>query len=599
MPRGFTVEEFDRRIQHASKKHYPIIPTAIGHCTYFKRSALTIVGSFDTAFSPGYGEEVDFSQRAVMAGFCHVLADDLFVLHKGSRSFNSESDLARTTRVRRIRQTHEREIAIRYPWYHTWIQTIERDTRSPLSLALESARMATLGRDILLDATSIRDVITGTQTVTLALAHALCETKASDARLTLLVNDGLDRRLLLDLDTLADRVITLSELERGHHIFDLVHRPFQLESHEQLRRYRKIARRTVITQLDFIAYANPSYFSRTVDWLRYQALTKRAMASADGIAFISADSLSDARHQGIDVPAERARVTYLGVDHQWPEDDEIGPAVRALETTPFVLVLGTDFRHKNRLYALDILHSLIERHTWPGLLVFAGPKVFAGSSAAEEALRRIEHPTLAPRVRYMEQISESEKRWMLAHAAIVLYPSIYEGFGIVPFEAASVGTPTLSSDFTSLHEVLGDEVRYLRMNDADADAAMVWGMIANPQEAADQVARILARSGAFTWKNVARETWDLYRDILALPPRATSYDGVSTDKLLTMSDREQNEMLELQAWAHKLQDDYQELQAWATHLAALATEQQQTPPPYPPSLAFRIKHRIQGRQKPR
>ena len=74
-------------IRERSLRIRPSLPTAVGHCMFVRRSALDLVGDFDPAFSPGYGEEVDFSQRCLRAGLSHVLADDVLVLHHGGGSF--------------------------------------------------------------------------------------------------------------------------------------------------------------------------------------------------------------------------------------------------------------------------------------------------------------------------------------------------------------------------------------------------------------------------------------------------------------------------------------------------------------------------------
>ena len=49
-----------------------------------------LIGDFDSEFTPGYGEEVDFSQRCRANGLCHVVADDVFVLHHGGGSFTED-----------------------------------------------------------------------------------------------------------------------------------------------------------------------------------------------------------------------------------------------------------------------------------------------------------------------------------------------------------------------------------------------------------------------------------------------------------------------------------------------------------------------------
>ena len=112
-------------------------------------------------------------------------------------------------------------------------------------------------------------------------------------------------------------------------------------------------------------------------------------------------------------------------------------------------------------------------------------------------------------------------KWsLLRRAALVLYPSINEGFGIVPFEAAEAGTPTLSTRYASLAEVLGDDVLSLALHDVDADAATAWSILSDPAVAARQTERIRARGERFTWSAVAQRTWAFYERVLHMPRRA-------------------------------------------------------------------------------
>ena len=101
LPDGMTAADAARRVAAGSLRLRPSIPTAIGHCVYIRRAALDLVGGFDESFAPGYGEEVDFSQRAVAHGFRHVCADDVFVFHRGGSSFGASprwSSARRATR---------------------------------------------------------------------------------------------------------------------------------------------------------------------------------------------------------------------------------------------------------------------------------------------------------------------------------------------------------------------------------------------------------------------------------------------------------------------------------------------------------------------
>ena len=132
-PPGLSITETDARIARASPRLYPRIPTGIGHCLYVRRSALDLVGGFDEAFSPGYGEEVDFCQRCLAHGLRHVVADDLYVFHRGAGSFGS---------TRSARQdANEEELNRRYPYYARAVHEAATSQAHPLARSLAAARL--------------------------------------------------------------------------------------------------------------------------------------------------------------------------------------------------------------------------------------------------------------------------------------------------------------------------------------------------------------------------------------------------------------------------------------------------------------------------
>lgn len=513
---GWSLAQVDARIQEKSLQLRPIIPTAIGHCVYFKRLALDAVGYFDESFAPGYGEEVDFSQRAVMQGFIHVLADDLFVYHKGSRSF--AGDEAARKRKEQVQQSHEELLRQRYPWFHPWKDQVRADARSPLAIALERARAALLGYRIAIDATCMGGPTTGTQVLTLELIRALAKRYGDQARFTVIVRDTMPDDQWVALLPLVSEVVSLSQLqEREPCSFDLIHRPFQIREQDDWRFLQHVARRCVISQLDFIAFANPSYAQDYISWYDYRDLTQSVLEEADGVAFISQAVADDANQYGCQIPAERSCVTYIGTDHI--TSATTAPPGFSEADRPFILILGTDFRHKNRIFILDLFRILTKSYNWAGDIVFAGPHVAWGGSAQEEFSFLSAHPGLQSRIHHLGAVSDSEKDWLMAHATLVLYPSTCEGFGLVPFEAAALGTPTLTTRLTALGEVLGPGVMYLDTLDPELGAAVVWALLSDPELAQRQVAAIQSRAQEFTWDKVAERTWQFYETILALSPR--------------------------------------------------------------------------------
>jgi hypothetical protein len=120
-------------------------------------------------------------------------------------------------------------------------------------------------------------------------------------------------------------------------------------------------------------------------------------------------------------------------------------------------------------------------------------------------------------------VSEAENKWLWEKATLLLFPSIYEGFGLVPFEAAAVGTPSLTTRSTALSEVLGDRPIYLESLDAEAGAQVIWSLLSQPDLVREQLAAIQAMASTFKWRDVAAKTWDFYRRILEMPPRLPGY----------------------------------------------------------------------------
>lgn len=544
LPAGLSLEEIDRRISREAARSYPALPTAVGHCIYFKRLALDLVGYFDQAFAPGYGEEVNFSQSARLLGLTNVLADDLFVYHKGSRSFNNAE--AR----QRLRDSHDEIIRQRYPWYEAEIGEAMSLPDSPLALALQRARYALLGYHIGLDATCLDGTKNGTQVLTLELTQALARQKSDNVRLTLFTSDTAKPADLLGVEKLVDEVLTVSAVKKlTQPAFDLVHRPFQVYSLEDLELLQKVARRFVVTQLDGIAFATPAYAPDADWWLKLRHFTRLTFGASDGVIFISQEAHQETARQGLAVDEKRASVTYLGLDHQLHQSAPKAPreAEHLLER-PFILMLGTNYHHKNRAFALRLFARLVEQTGWDGNLVFAGSNKAAGGSTLEEQQEIERHPALSGRNIDLGAVGEGEKQWLLAKAALLLYPSTVEGFGMVPFEAAQVGTPALTARTSSLAEVIGEDAVYLESFDPAEEARTVWQLLSRPEAAKRQVTALRERARNFTWAKVAQETLAFYRQILGQAPHLPQAI---------------NQQL---AQYSELTQEYQKLQGWSAEL---------------------------------
>ena len=293
----------------------------------------------------------------------------------------------------------------------------------------------------------------------------------------------------------------------------MVHRPFQVSSHEDLAFLERLGERIVVTHQDLIAFRNPGYFRSFKAWTAHRRLTMHALALADRVVFFSRTAAEEAVAEEL-VEQERTEVVYLGTDHtldELPAVEEPPNSLAKLNGRPFLLCLGTDFVHKNRDFVLRVLAALRQDHGWQGGLVFAGPHVPVGSSASDEASFLAFHPELADVVADVAAVDEGTKRWLLRHAALMIYPSVHEGFGLVPFEAAEAGLVCAFAAQTSLAELLPRPLALIEQWDAEATAARIAPYFSSNKLRTEHVAAVRAVAASLTWRQAARGLLDVYR----------------------------------------------------------------------------------------
>ncbi len=508
IPNGLDVVEASRRIASVSQLTRPTIPTAIGHCFLIKRRALNLVGGFDTTFGTGYGEEVDFSQRLIQIGLRHIVADDVFVFHKGSSSFTSSA---------RPQQLANDEIVYqRYPTYRGGVSRFASDPYSPLAAAINRASFQLRQPTIAIDGHCFGWAWAGTQQLTFEVIRSLAEGRP-EQKFVVLFSEHAPKHIvdeIINVPNVSAEVIP-NIMEDRQYRFDLVIRPHQVNSTEELRWLKRIAGRCIVGQLDFISYHNPTYFASDHEWLSQRELTRLTLASVDGVAWISDYSLEDGRRSGVVSGNAVHRVTFCGTNPSHRTSTAQRPATLH-STSRLITVLGVNYLHKNRIFALRVLQQLISQ-SFDCHLVLAGatPKFGSASQAEQEFLAA--HPELFNHVTILDALSEEEKQWLVSHSSLILYPSLAEGFGLVPFEAARLGTPTLSSRLTSLDEILPLDIPTVVEFDVDRTAEQIVHILSDSAVGTSIVEELIKRGNLFTWQRAGREFLSLIDEVLGSP----------------------------------------------------------------------------------
>ena len=516
VPGGLSVDDAARRIAAGSPQLRPRIPTAIGHCTYVKRIAMDVVGYFDPVFSPGYGEEVDFCQRALAAGFEHVAADDVYVFHRGGASFG------RSPKMVQRKYDHDQIVHKRYPYYLHWVHRTAVDEHSTLAASLLAARRSVLGLRVAIDGMCLGPLPAGTQIVVIETVRALAG--RDDVATVVVYAPEVVPAYVTDAFAGLEKVriertrdLTVQHRDRA----DVVYRPYQVRDEGELDWLRSVGHRVVVNQLDFIAFHDAAYHGTDQHWCDYRDLARLTAYTVDGLTYLSEHSRSEAIAEGL-LPEERPhRVVHAGTEHTTiAHVDPVRPAGAGELAPGFLLCIGVSYLHKNRPFALRLLGAL-RSSGWDGSLVLVGAEPPFGSSTTGEAEYLLEHPELARKVISLGMVTEAEKSWLYANSGLVLYPTISEGFGLVPFEAAHYGVPCLSTRQGSLDEVLPPGLPTIEELDVASVAELASALLRDEGAGRKVVDQLLERGRDFTWTRVVDEVMAVLWEVTGRPPNRT------------------------------------------------------------------------------
>ena len=375
---------------------------------------------------------------------------------------------------------------------------------------------------VTVDVTWLGPYETGAQVLTTAAVSAM----AGDDRIDVITLVGLP-----ELPAYAEHLVKHPKVEvytgeTPPPQADVVWYPNQIDGRSSISEARALGRRVVTTYLDLIAYDIPRYHGSAEAWAAYRSLQRKIALTVDGVATISADVAHRLREEVPRLDQDRVQPIPLGLDHivqeSAPEhpDADLADIVDRLGSKRFVAVLGNDFQHKNRDFAIAVWQRVLANGESCDL-VLAGLHVKSSSSKASEERLLAKHVDLRGTVHSAGHLSSASRAWLLANASAVLYPSSAEGFGFVPYEAAALGTPTTFADFGPLKEIahLDGLPRGWVLDEFAAD---LTNLLADPQAAEQRVAELHRAIAALTWEGFASALIDFFQHVIGMPTVFTS-----------------------------------------------------------------------------
>lgn len=511
-PAGYNETTLTKRLRARSPESGPVpISTPEGGAVLVNKSALTTSGGIeDWHDGDPFMAVVEMGIRASRRGFNNFLDAGTFIWRMSPD--RSVSPLAHDGPRHRLHLKHK---------FFPGLHDLQRDSLAgPLPYALDLARAKTQGLRVLLDGSQLGPQEMGTQMLIVALTAAL-DAHPDIKMIALCVPDpnnipgyAQHLRLLPKVSFYPADGLEFS----GAPEVDIIHRPYQPIEPIPWRRWRALAKRSIITIQDLIAYRNGAYFQSWNDWHKYRTNLENEVSRADAVFSISEDVVGPIREESLKIAKDALFVVENGVDARnadQPTHIPDGILSRGWEAAPFLMILGANYSHKNRDFGLKIWRELLGRgHKLKMVLV--GANVPQGSTRLDE-IRVVRDDS--DDLLVLPDVPAEERNWLLKHSALVLYPTAAEGFGQVPFEAARFGRPSLYVSFGPLRELTADP-HAPRQYDLKALTDRAEVLLKDPAAAQQAISDTLKKIDTYTWKQTAEKSVEAYFAALGRPPNS-------------------------------------------------------------------------------
>jgi len=252
------------------------------------------------------------------------------------------------------------------------------------------------------------------------------------------------------------------------------------------------ARNCLPTIHDAATYLYPWAYSRLFVWWYRLLFAHRAKRSKLVLTVSKSSALDLAAH----LPPTEFRVVPNSAEHitSVPADPTVLDRMQ-LPAKGFLLAVGSLNPTKNFAALIEAYVASELSSRMPLVIVGAVNRdVFRASSTL------VDHPN----VRWAGPVSDAQLRALYEQAALFVFPSIYEGFGIPPLEAMLCGCPVVASNASSIPEVCGDAVRYFDPHKQLDMRTAIEAVLQDEQYRRALIEHGLQRAQQFTWEHSAK-----------------------------------------------------------------------------------------------
>ena len=276
---------------------------------------------------------------------------------------------------------------------------------------------------------------------------------------------------------------------------DIIHATYY-----DLIKMRNSRAKIVITIYDMIHEKYKEYFPADD---KTAFLKSRAIGKADHIICISENTRKDLV-EITNIPPSKTSVVHLGSSFKENLVDINGGVMNQ----PYILFVGHRQGYKN-------FHRVLQAYASSKRLVHDFNLVcFGGFDFSADELAAINSFGLGPNKVIRFSGSDKALANLYSNAAVLVYPSLYEGFGIPLLEAMSCQCPVVCSKTSSMPEVAGDAAEYFDPYEVGDIKQAIEKIVYSVETSQNMVSRGLARIDEFSWSKCAQETYSIYSSLL-------------------------------------------------------------------------------------
>jgi glycosyltransferase involved in cell wall biosynthesis len=272
--------------------------------------------------------------------------------------------------------------------------------------------------------------------------------------------------------------------------------------------------RSVVTIHDCIHLRFPQYLPNRFAYAYARSSLWVATHRSNRVLTVSEASKRDILRY-FSVPEAKIDVIYNAIDERFGEPPTADEVLRVREryqlNDPFILYAGNIKPHKNLERLIEAFHAMRKGELEHVKLLIIGDEI-----SKYATLRRAVHKfKLHKHVRFFGFVPDRTLAVLYRLARVFVFPSLYEGFGLPPLEAMASGTPVITSNVSSLPEVVGDAALLIDPYDCSAIAEAMRRVLTEPALREDLRERGLRRVQEFSWDRSVRRVREIYSEVLA------------------------------------------------------------------------------------